>query len=432
MHRAAIQSLGVVKGMIREQGSGEKSTRYKERQKEKIRYNCSDDDHSEPSEEKKRRKEDARSIIAQARVDKSRHAWREESYEDDDKDMGALCFTHRVRKTRVPKGFKLPHDQKKYDGSQEPTLWLSDYLQAVQILGGTKATAMQSLQLHLTGAARSWLNTLPDESIRSWGELESQFTRSFRSTYKRPASLEEVKACAQKKGETLRSYIQRWSIIKNSAEDVSDERAIDAFSDGLRRSDLVEEIGRTRPTTVAELMEQANKFADGEDAYNNKRERSPEVDRISRQRKRYRSRGDQGRRNQVAAGYVLEKEERHENRRVKAKEKSRYSGPSAEDMLYGPCRLHYAYLDGKRVSNHQMKDCRTFLRLQGAMGSSQGGRQGEKHRSQGYQTQRLSKHPEPQVYISAMIQPVSKSKKERKSISRQVNLGISSPPATTQ
>jgi hypothetical protein len=32
----------------------------------------------------------------------------------------------------------------------------------------------------------------------------------------------------------------------------------------------VEEIGRTRPITVAELMEEANKFADGEDAYNNK------------------------------------------------------------------------------------------------------------------------------------------------------------------
>jgi hypothetical protein len=193
--------------------------------------------------------------------------------------MGASCFTRRVRKTRVPKGFKLPHDQQKYDGSQEPTLWLSDYLQAVQILGGTKPTAMQSLQLHLTGAARSWLNSLPNESIGSWGELESEFARNFRSTYKHPASLEEVKVYVQRKGETLCSYIQRWSVIKNSAEDVSNERAIDAFSAGLRRSDLVEEIGRTRPTTVAELMEEAKKFADGEDAYNNKRGRSPEVDR---------------------------------------------------------------------------------------------------------------------------------------------------------
>jgi hypothetical protein len=39
---------------------------------------------------------------------------------------------------------------------------------------------------------------------------------------------------------------------------------------------------------------------------------------------------------------------------------------------------------------------------------------------------------ESKVYISAMIQPVPKSKKERKSISRQVNLAMSSPPATTE
>jgi hypothetical protein len=145
----------------------------------------------------------------------------------------------------------LPHDQEKYDGSQEPTLWLLEYLQAVQILGGTRAMAMQSLQLHLTGAAWSWLNTEPNDSIGSWGELESQFARNFRSTYKRLASLEEVKSCVQRRDETLRSYIQRWSVIKNSAQDVSDERAIDAFSAGLHRSDLVQEIGRIKPRTVS-------------------------------------------------------------------------------------------------------------------------------------------------------------------------------------
>jgi hypothetical protein len=211
--------------------------------------------------------------------------------------MGVLCFTRKVRKMRVPKGFKLPHDQQKYDGSQEPTLWLSYYLQAVQILGGTRATAMQSLQLHLTDAARSWLNTLPNDSIGSWGELESQFARNFCSTYKRPVSLEEIKSCVQKKDEILRSYIQRWSVIKNSAEDVSDERAIDAFLVGLRRSDLMEVIGRTKPRKVSELMEVANRFTDGEDAYNNKKGRSPEVDKASRQRRRYRNGDSHARRN---------------------------------------------------------------------------------------------------------------------------------------
>jgi hypothetical protein len=144
--------------------------------------------------------------------------------------------------------------------------------------------------------------------------------------------LEKVKSCIQKRDKTLCSYKQCWSVIKNSAEDVSDERAIDAFSSGLRRSDLVEEIGRTRPRTVSELMEVANRFADGEDAYNNKRGHSPKVNKPSRQRRRYRNGDNHGRRNQIAAGYDERNEEGYENiefptRDSRGKEKPRYSGP---------------------------------------------------------------------------------------------------------
>jgi hypothetical protein len=66
MHRAAIRSLGIVEGKIREQDPETKSTSYKGNQKEKFRYNFTDNEYSESSEEKKRqkRKEDARSIIA--------------------------------------------------------------------------------------------------------------------------------------------------------------------------------------------------------------------------------------------------------------------------------------------------------------------------------------------------------------------------------
>jgi hypothetical protein len=103
----------------------------------------------------------------------------------------------------------------------------------VKILGGSKETAMQSLQLHLTSVTRSWLGKLGQETIGSWGELARQFTSNFNSTYKRSASTEEVKACTQKHNESLRSYIQRWSIIKNYAVDISNERAIDAFTIGL-------------------------------------------------------------------------------------------------------------------------------------------------------------------------------------------------------
>jgi hypothetical protein len=221
-------------------------------------------------------------------------------------------------------------------------------------------------------------------------------------------SLEEVKSCIQRKDKTPRSYIQQWSIIKNSTEDVSDERAVDAFSAGLCCSDLVEELRRTRPRTVSELMEVANKFADGEEAYNNKRARSPEVHRASRQRRRSRNKDSHTRRNPIAAGYERRNEEGYgskefQDRNSREKEKPKYSSPSAEDMLRGPCRIHYAYLDGKRVSNHQMKDCRTFLRLRNTMELNQGEHRGGTNTSQGYQVQHLARHLASKVYISAMI-----------------------------
>jgi hypothetical protein len=251
----------------------------------------------------------------------------------------------------------------------------------------------------------------------------------------------------QRSSEPLRSYIQRWSIIKNSAENASDERAIDAFAFGLCRSDLVEELGRIKPRTVSELMQVANRFADGEDDYHSKRAHSPKHDRSSRQHnQRRRSHNEDGHtpHNQLAVGYKRrngEGDERENSEYPKkensSRDRSKYFDPSAKDILHGPCHIHYAYLDGKRVSNHLMRDCRTFVKLQEAMEINQGAKIGSTAydgtaTEQGYQIQSGTGYPQSKVYISAMIQPVPKSKKEHKNISRQVNLAISSPSATIE
>jgi hypothetical protein len=72
-------------------------------------------------------------------------------------------------------------------------------------------------------------------------------------------------------------------------------------------------------------------------------------------------------------------------------------------MLHGPCRIHYAYLESKRVSNHLMRDCRTFLRLQDAMELSQGAHGRNITTCQWYQVQNDAGYHESKVYISAMI-----------------------------
>src|SRR4051812_41821521 len=84
--------------------------------------------------------------------------------------------------------------------------------------------------------------------------------------------LEELRACKQGTRETLRAYIQRWTILKNSAEDISDESAIDACRRGLQRIEFKEQIGQMKVRTLARLLEQANNWVDGEDFVRNKTE----------------------------------------------------------------------------------------------------------------------------------------------------------------
>jgi len=178
----------------------------------------------------------------------------------------------------MPKGFKMPSETPKYDGLQEPKTWLEDYRIAVKCNGGSRTTAMQCLQLQLKVSARVWLKGLPAKSISSWEDLVHRFTSNFQSTYKRPASIEELRACKQKSSESIRSYIGRWTTLKNDTEGVSEERAIDAFNSGLRRQELKEELGHTRPATIAHLMDIANQWVDGEDSLHNDRARSLDDD----------------------------------------------------------------------------------------------------------------------------------------------------------
>jgi hypothetical protein len=75
----------------------------------------------------------------------------------------------------------------------------------------------------------------------------------------------------QRTREPLRSYISRWLGLRNSTENISNERAINAFRDGLLRKDFREALGRAKPKTIDDLMSLTNEWADGEDSVQNPR-----------------------------------------------------------------------------------------------------------------------------------------------------------------
>jgi hypothetical protein len=133
-------------------------------------------------------------------------------------------------------------------------------------------------------------------------------------------------------------------------------------------------MGRIKPTRVSELMDIANKFADGEDAYHNKQTRSPKDDRSNRYNSQkywphnyngyssqsqvssgYRSNNNnQGDERQSSGYHNDNRDESGPSKQYKSRTSREYN-ISPKDILNGPYNMHYTFVKGKRVSNHLMK-----------------------------------------------------------------------------
>src|ERR1041385_1742520 len=118
-----------------------------------------------------------------------------EAQEDEEGEAGPSCFGHRIRTEKFPKGFTLPRDMPKYNGSMKPEDWLSDYLTAVRIAGGSRRVAIRYAPLMLQGSARTWLNSLPKDSVNCWEDFTTAFIHNFTSTYERPNLPRQLALC---------------------------------------------------------------------------------------------------------------------------------------------------------------------------------------------------------------------------------------------
>src|SRR4051812_19847505 len=101
------------------------------------------------------------------------------------KERLASCFGHRIRTEQFPKGFTLPRDTSKYNGSIMPEDWLTDYMAAVGIAGGSRRVAVRYAPQMLQGSARTWLNSFPSNIINCWQDFSDAFIRNFTGTYDR-------------------------------------------------------------------------------------------------------------------------------------------------------------------------------------------------------------------------------------------------------
>jgi hypothetical protein len=99
-------------------------------------------------------------------------------------------------------------------------------------------------------------------SVRSWNHL----CRLFTSTCVRPGVDWDLASFIQKKGESLREFIQRFCNKKNIIPEVDDKSIDMFFKKGLRNSSLIRKLTMKNPRTSKEMFAIAKKYALAEEA----------------------------------------------------------------------------------------------------------------------------------------------------------------------
>jgi hypothetical protein len=118
----------------------------------------------------------------------------------------------------------------------------------------------------LSGPAQTWLMNLAPGSIYSWEELCVWFVANFASAYQQHGVEAHLHAVRQEPGETLRTFISRFTKVRGTIPRISDASIITAFRQGVRDEKMLEKLAthdvETVPTLFA-LAEQCARAAEG-------------------------------------------------------------------------------------------------------------------------------------------------------------------------
>lgn len=140
------------------------------------------------------------------------------------------------------------------------------YTIAVQAAGGRDDKILANyFPLVLKPNVRSWLMHLLDNSISSWADLCHQFVGAFIGGHKPHGQESNLHLLAQKEGEPMRKYIQRFSSVQHNIPDVHPAAVISAFHQNVRNRRMREEMAMCKIRDVSELYALADKCARAEE-----------------------------------------------------------------------------------------------------------------------------------------------------------------------
>jgi hypothetical protein len=140
-------------------------------------------------------------------------------------------------------------------------LFLQIYSTTIIIAGRNEAIIANYFPIALTATARSWLMNLLEGTLDSWSELCHQFRANIESAYTQPGKETDLHAIQQRPGESLCSFVQRFSQVHNTIPHISNDYVVVAFRQGVRDEKMLEKLATHNIQDVSALFSLTDKCA---------------------------------------------------------------------------------------------------------------------------------------------------------------------------
>jgi hypothetical protein len=174
--------------------------------------------------------------------------------------VGCAALANHLRAVTWPPKFRS-HLPEKYDDMSNPSEFLQVYVTAITAAGGDTTAMTTYFHVALSGPARTWLMNLTPGSIYSWEELCVRFVANFASAYQRHGVEARLHAVRQEPGETLWTFILRFTRVRGTIPRISDASIITAFRQGVHDEQMREKLATHDVETVTTLFALADKCA---------------------------------------------------------------------------------------------------------------------------------------------------------------------------
>ena len=163
----------------------------------------------------------------------------------------------------------------------------------------------------LEGTARTWLKSMPANSIGSWDQLKARFIANFKDTCKQPISIVDLAACVQGENESTTHWVRRVSEILHSSDRINADTAIVTLEGNCRFKSLKMKLGwlKSHCNDMGTLMAALVKYADSDntkdpDSDEEKLEKGKKNDGAKGQQHNQGSHGNNGKRKADNSDFV--------------------------------------------------------------------------------------------------------------------------------